>query len=181
MSQTTIREYNNQDSSRIKQFYITAENQKKNKRVFDTFKNQKSVRQSWQIGIVGLCVLHLFKRTTWRMGLLEAFIWTTGLAIFWYKSISQDYNQRLNGKVERMMEALGNLEKEEKSNAWIMENKEGKLVGAAILVYQDNREGKLGYLPGTSAENTHQMVRIVMAFAKSNKIEVISKRSDSDI
>ncbi|CAO3659851.1 unnamed protein product [Rhizopus stolonifer] len=181
MNQTTIREYSHHDSSRVKQFYTAIENEKKNDRVFSTLKNKKGVRQSWQMGMVSLCVIHLLKRTTWRMALLEVFLWTTSLSLVWYKWISQEYDNHLKERTEVLMDMLDGLEKEEKSNAWIMENKEGKLVGTAVLKYQDNREGKLGYLTGTNIEITHELVRIAMTFAKSNKIEVISKCLDNNL
>lgn len=180
MNQSTIREYTSNDQIRVKQFYMSMENKRKKSRVLQALAERKSVRQSWQVGIVSMVGIHLtLKQVTWSIAILELIVWTTSIGIFWYKWISQEYDSQLKKKSEDMIEILSNLNKEEKSNAWIMESEDGKMVGAVLLKYEDKREGKIGYLTGLSSEIRNRLVRNAIGFAKSNKIEVISKWSST--
>ncbi|PHZ15599.1 uncharacterized protein RHIMIDRAFT_234940 [Rhizopus microsporus ATCC 52813] len=170
---TRIREYENSDLNRAKEFYINMENEKRQERIIRYLKKKRAVRQSWQLGIMGLVGLQLMRRTSWSTMFIEMTIWTTSIGLIWYLHIRDEYRKEIKKQADEMVDAL----KSKESHCWIMEN--GKDIVGTVILKCDQREGKIGYLTGVNSEIRRSLVKNAIQFAKSNKIEVISKWDES--
>lgn len=170
---TRIREYENSDLNRAKEFYINMENEKRQERIIRYLKKKRAVRQSWQWGIMGLVGLQLMRRTSWSTMFIEMTIWTTSIGLIWYLHIHDEYKKEIKKQADEMVDVL----KSKESHCWIMEN--GKDIVGTVILKCDQREGKIGYLTGVNSEIRRSLVKNAIQFAKSNKIEVISKWDES--
>jgi hypothetical protein len=178
MQKATLREYQPEDQDNFKQFYISLENKKKTSRVLHAIQQRSSAKRTWQAGIVGILGIHisqwsatLLKSTT--LVILEILLWSAGVGLVWYRWISQQYDKAIVEACEHIVNELGSMKKNEKSNAWVAE-KDGQLVGTVALKYEQG-EGKVGCLTGLDSQTRLMLVQNAIRFGRTNKIEVISK------
>lgn len=182
-----IREYTNEDQHNFLTLYLLFGERKKQSRVLHELRQNKSAKRTWQAGLVGIIGIHLsyyfnsigvvnsFMLSTIPTIFVELLLWTTGVGFAWYKWICREYDSKLLESSKQMALELGNVGKNDKSNAWVLvENNE--ILGTVALRYENN-EGKIGYLTGEGTEERMELVKHAIRFGQTNKIEVISKLS----
>lgn len=181
-----IREYTSQDQQSFKKFYSTIENKKKQSQVLHALVQSQRAKRTWQAGIVGVIGIHM---SQWIHGqlsfssiptiFLELILWSTGLGFVWYKLLCREYENKVRQAIERIPNELASIQKNEKSNAWVMVNNENEIVGTVALKFE-NGEGKIGYLTGQESQTRLQLVQNAFRFGRTNKIQVISKWGHED-
>ncbi|KAI8372450.1 hypothetical protein BD560DRAFT_482817 [Blakeslea trispora] len=184
MKDAEIREYTSTDQQRFKQFYMAMEAEKKHSRVIHALKQRKNARLVWHAGIIGILGIHLSKFMGLPISirgvsitLLEMFLWSASVGLVWYRWIGQEYEHRLSSICEHMATELNEIQKNDKSCAWVME-KNDRIIGTVALKHEEGTEGKIGYLTGLDPQIRLKLVQNAIRFGRTNKIDVISKWQD---
>ncbi|RCH92175.1 hypothetical protein CU097_013368, partial [Rhizopus azygosporus] len=99
------------------------------------------------------------------------------LEYYVYRDDDMDDKHRPHLEIKKKADEMVDVLKSKESHCWIMEN--GKDIVGTVILKCDQREGKIGYLTGVNSEIRRSLVKNAIQFAKSNKIEVISKWDES--
>lgn len=174
---TEIREYEPTDQAPFQQFYMEMQSKKRTSRVLHALKQRSSARRTWQAGLVGILGIHFSRHSPALWLIAELLLWSAGVSVLWFKWIGQEYDAELQKTCQHMAAELARIRKSEKSNAWIMTDRQGSIVGTVALKYESG-EGKIGYLTGADPQIRLLLLKNAFRFGRTINIDVVSKWKD---